>query len=316
MRSHLRWRLGDVAGAERDARESLDAALAGQFVFTATSLAGLLDALVERGQIAEADAALRATGFADEIPDLLVGNHLVSPRARVRIAQRRYSDALVDLRELHRRAQVWPAGDPRAYSYRAQLAEVLALLGERDEARWFAAEDLARANEWRTPRAIGIALRAQGLAAATGEAATRLLEESVEVLASAPAPLERARSLIHLGAAKRRDGDRTQARETLRQAIDLADRCGALAVKDWAALELNAAGGHLRRERLSGVEALTPAELRVAQLAADGLTNREIAQTLFLSPKTIEMHLHRTYRKLDLSSRRQLRVALAADHEA
>jgi DNA-binding CsgD family transcriptional regulator len=130
------------------------------------------------------------------------------------------------------------------------------------------------------------------------------------VLEDSPARVERARVLADLGAALRRDGQRRAAREHLRQASELAERCGAHALVAFAEEELAASGARLQRMPLSGVAALTPAERRVATLAATGLTNPQIAQRLFLSVKTVEMHLGRTYRKLDLQGRGELEAAL------
>jgi ATP/maltotriose-dependent transcriptional regulator MalT len=115
-----------------------------------------------------------------------------------------------------------------------------------------------------------------------------LLRQSVAVLEDAPAPLERARALADLGAATRRLGGRVEARERLRRALDLAHRCGALALADRAREELVVAGARPRRDALRGRDALTTSELRVAELAAQGRTNNQIAQSLFVTPRTVE----------------------------
>ena len=132
------------------------------------------------------------------------------------------------------------------------------------------------------------------------------------MLRESPATLQRARSSIASGAALRRRGERVAARGPLREGLDGARRCGATPLTEFAAHELIAAGARPRREALSGPGPLTASERRVADLAADGLTNRQLAQTLFLSPKTIEMHLGRIYRKLEIASRGELAGALRA----
>lgn len=137
-----------------------------------------------------------------------------------------------------------------------------------------------------------------------------LLRDSVAAVEDSPAAYERARSLTELGAALRRAGHRRDAQQPLREALDLADRCGALRLARRAREELVAAGARPRRAALSGRESLTPSERRVAQLAADGLSNREIAQALFVTLRTVEGHLTQTYTKLDISSRDALSVAL------
>jgi len=154
-------------------------------------------------------------------------------------------------------------------------------------------------------------LRALGLieGGATGE---RLLREAVEVLAESPARLEHARALIDLGAALRRGNSRREARTYLRGGVDLAHRCGAFALVARANEELAATGAHPRKVMLSGLESLTASERRVAQMAAEEVSNKEIAQALFVTVKTVEIHLSRVYRKLDIDSRRQLAGALSA----
>jgi DNA-binding CsgD family transcriptional regulator len=183
-------------------------------------------------------------------------------------------------------------------------------LGREDEARQLAAEEVENARNWGTPRALAGALRAAGLLEG-GERGLALLEEAVGVVGSSPAKLEHAKSRTELGAALRRANRRSEAREHLRQAVELATICGATALVERAERELLATGARPRRVALSGVDSLTPSERRVAELAAAGPTNREIAQTLFVTQRTVEVHLTSIYRKLAISSRSQLAAALA-----
>jgi DNA-binding NarL/FixJ family response regulator len=122
--------------------------------------------------------------------------------------------------------------------------------------------------------------------------------------------LERAHSHAAAGSALRRAGRTFEARDALRLALDLAHRCGATALEQEALAELRAAGGRPRRPLTSGAGALTPSERRVAELAASGSLNREIADTLFVTISTVEFHLRRAFRKLGITSRTQLREAL------
>jgi len=187
---------------------------------------------------------------------------------------------------------------------------VLQRLGDLDEARRLAAEEVRAARAFGTARATGIALRVAGTVASAKDALP-LLHESVAVLQDSAAVLERARTSIALGSALRRRGQRVAARDPLREGMDGARSCGASPLAAFAHDELIAAGARPRREALSGIASLTGSERRVADLAAEGLTNRQLAQTLYLSPKTVEMHLSRAYRKLDISSRGDLASALA-----
>jgi DNA-binding CsgD family transcriptional regulator len=182
-------------------------------------------------------------------------------------------------------------------------------LGELDAARELAAEELERARRWGTPRALGFAQRTAGLVAG-GSGGIELLRESEANFADSPSVYGHARSLTELGAALRRAGFDRDARDPLRRALDLADRCGARHLTTRARDELVATGARPRRRALSGSDALTPSERRVAWLAADGRSNPEIAQTLFVTVRTVEGHLTQTYSKLGISSREQLPDAL------
>jgi DNA-binding NarL/FixJ family response regulator len=165
------------------------------------------------------------------------------------------------------------------------------------------------ARSWNTPRAVGMALRARGLVE-PGERATEHLRRAVATLADSRAALEHARALTDLGAVLRRAGRRAEARDPLRQGLDLAHRCGATALEQRALQELRASGARPRTPLRTGLDSLTASESRIAAMAADGQSNREIAQSLFLSLKTVEMHLSASYRKLDVHSRSELAETL------
>lgn len=137
-----------------------------------------------------------------------------------------------------------------------------------------------------------------------------LLETSIGSLERSQAQLELGRSLAEHGAALRRGGRRVDARESLRRALELAGRCGAGALAEQVRTELRAAGGRSRQGALSGPGSLTASERRVAQMAAEGLSNRDIAQALFVSLRTVETHLTHAFQKLDIDSRTKLADAL------
>jgi DNA-binding CsgD family transcriptional regulator len=193
--------------------------------------------------------------------------------------------------------------------WRSEAAIAALKLARGEQAHELAHEELRRARVVGSPRVLGTALRGAGLVAG-GTPGIALLEEAVEVLERSPARLELARALVDLGGAQRRARQQTTARETLRVGLDAAYRCGAAGLAAQARAELVAAGARPRRPALSGVQALTPSERRVCELAADGLTNREIAQALFVSTKTVEFHLRNAYLKLRIRSRRELGGAL------
>jgi DNA-binding CsgD family transcriptional regulator len=183
------------------------------------------------------------------------------------------------------------------------------MLGERTAASEVMDQELDLARRFGAPRRLGIALRVAGLCEG-GEGGIDLLEESVELLRRSPARLELGTSLCELGAALRRSKRRADSRPLLREALEIAHGCGAAPLEERAQTELRASGARPRRAALSGVESLTASELRVCQLAAEGLTNAEIAQALFVTRRTIETHLGNAYRKLEIKSRTELSAAL------
>jgi DNA-binding NarL/FixJ family response regulator len=133
------------------------------------------------------------------------------------------------------------------------------------------------------------------------------------VLGGSEARAEYARALTDLGAALRRAKQRTAAREPLRAALELAHSCGATSVAERAHVELAASGARPRTPLRTGVDALSPSELRIVRMAAGGQPNPAIAQALFVTVKTVEMHLTSAYRKLNITSRRDLGAALKSE---
>jgi DNA-binding CsgD family transcriptional regulator len=185
-------------------------------------------------------------------------------------------------------------------------------LGDAEAAERLSQEELALAEAFGAPRALGVARRAVGLAAG-GERGELLLREAVAAFERAEAGLERARALADLGALLRRGNRRAEARELLREALDASYRLGAVPLADYAETELRATGARPRRIVLTGLDSLTASERRVAELASQDLTNREIAQSLFITSRTVEGHLTSVFRKLQLTSRDELPLALAQD---
>ena len=236
-------------------------------------------------------------------------------RGRLRLSQGRAADALAEFQTCAALfgADAWGMQTRETGYVHVRSGEVLALLrlGQRQRACQLADAELADVRVFGAPRALGIALRAAGLAQG-GKEGLALLRESVAMLDDSPALLERAHSLAELGAALRRSGERAAARDPLARALELA-ASGARPLAARARGELKATGARPRRPWRTGVEALTPGELRVAELAAQGRSNREIAAELYVTLKAIEGHLARAYAKLGIEGRAQLPHALAAE---
>jgi DNA-binding CsgD family transcriptional regulator len=194
--------------------------------------------------------------------------------------------------------------------WRADAAAALAALGRGTEARAVIEPAIEPARRFNAPGPLGRVLHALALTATDPDEQLSRLSEATELLRGSIQRLDLARALIDHGAALRRVGRRLDASDRLAEGADLADRCGATPLVKHAHEELAATGRRPRRARISGPESLTPSERRIAERAAAGRTNPQICHELFLSPKTVEMHLSRTYRKLDITGRGELAAAL------
>jgi DNA-binding NarL/FixJ family response regulator len=262
--------------------------------------------LRERGDLAPARMALEHSsdpGGADD-----GARYWLNSQIELLIAERRFEDALAAVDDYAERFdEIVP--NPMDAPWRSHKALTLAALDRHEEALPLVEKELERARAWGAPGTVARALRVLGTL--QGDGGLGHLEEAVEVVAASPARLEHAKALLALGSALRRGRRPTDARDPLRRALELAGVCGAPTLVDQARTELHAAGGRPRTTALTGVESLTPSERRVARLAAAGGTNRDIAQELFVTPKTVERHLGNVYRKLGISSRQELGSDLA-----
>jgi DNA-binding CsgD family transcriptional regulator len=295
FRAWIALREGSAVDAEADARAAHDALRAGTWS-QAWCSSCLAEVLIERDELAEADAVIDAALQAG------AGSDLLSTRAMVRWAQGRPHDALAD--QIASRGPVAQVPDPNFDGW-LRVARMLHATGDEPGAAREAEAALDWARTWDTPGYVGQALTVHGLIR-RGDAGLADLRDAVEHLRRSPARHHLAQSLVELGAALRRHGERSAAREPLQEALELALAGGLLATAERARTELRVTGARVPRRQASGLGALTPSERRIADLAAAGATNAEIAQTLFVSLKTVEMHLGNAYRKLGISSRRQL----------
>lgn len=250
-------------------------------------------------------------GVPSDEPTFQVARWL-DARGRLRLAAGDAARGLADLLAVGELLEALGIRNPSHASWRSDAALALLRRGDREEAVRLVREEVELARRWGAPRPVGVALRAAGLVEG-GADGLDLLRESVDVLAASQALLERAKSLTELGAALRRGNQRAEARSFLQEGLELAERCRAAPVAERAHAELLTTGARPRHLVRTGVDSLTPSERRVAQMAAAGQTNREIAQRLFVTPKTVEMHLSHVYRKLGLQARSQLPRALAAE---
>lgn len=317
--SYLRGALAD-AGAEAmsalDTTASPNDALTGLPVLApqmaVLALSVLLGTSTEAGDLDAAELVVRHPILTEEVQELFQFSYLLWRRGQLRMAQGKAKEALEDFLEAGRLQAAYRFRNLPVLPWRSGGAVAHAALGQHDEAQQLGEEEMAQARTFGVPWALGIALRSLAVARG-GDEGLELLREAVTVLEPSMARLEHARALTDLGAALRRMHHPVDARLPLRDGLDLAERCGARLLAQRAAAELGAAGAKPRRRRLTGPTSLTACEHRIANMAMQGMTNPQIAQTLFVTPRTVEMHLTNAYRKLEITSRAQLSQALASE---
>ncbi len=301
---------GRLAEAVADAEQAVEAERYGWRQLLPAACAALVCLHIDRGE-PEAAAAL----VARHDPSSHAGWATLAPwhRALGRLAmlERREADALGHY-EAWRDVVAGVANPACVAGWRSASAYALVSLGRAEEARALAAEELELARAFGAPRAISVALRALAHVEASGELEhpIALLGEAVELVAGSEARLEHCRAKLDLGTMLRRTGRRSDAGRALGDALELARECGAQLAEERALEELEVAGTRARRAAQRGPDALSPSERRVVGLAIEGLSNRQIAEALFVTRKAVEWHLGNAYRKLDVRSRRELPAAL------
>ena len=308
-RARTELRRGRLREAEAEARAALAALIENTWHATAAT-AMLTESLVHQGRLTDAQAAYDELGHGEQIPDIRPATPILIARGQLREQQGDLDRAAFDLTEAVARIGRFNTRNAVGLDARLRLAYVHRARGDLASARAAVADVVEIANAWGTPGAIGEAHLAQAAVADDDQLAIALLHEAVQQLAGSPAGLEHARALVDLGAALRRAGSRSECRDPLREGLAFAELAGAAPLAQRAREELAASGLRLRRQH-EDRDRLTPSEQRIARLAADGSTNPQIAQSLFLTIKTVEGHLSNAYRKLGIAGRGELREALA-----
>ncbi|MDA0182829.1 LuxR C-terminal-related transcriptional regulator, partial [Solirubrobacter phytolaccae] len=306
LRSLVAFRRGRLSDALADASAALELArdVHGSQGFLAAALGTLVYTALDQGTV-DADLEAFADRFVrEQAADNLPYSHAMHARACLRVHRGELEAAYQELLATGRRELEWGARNPAVTPWRSSAALVAHTLGDTRSARELAFEEVELARAFGAPRALGVALRAAGLVAEQ-EQGLSLLAEAVAVLARSLGALEHARALIDHGLALHAVGAHPQAEPRLADGHALAIRCGAPALAARAGVTAPSVP-----TVPSALGVLTPSEARVARMAAEGMTNRDIAQALFVTQKTVEMHLGSVYRKLGVRSRRELPTAL------
>ena len=306
LRQVARSQAGRVLEAIADAEAAVDARRYGWQQFYPAAVGARAEGLIERYELDAARAVVEELDAEEWEPN---NSWVLFLRARGRVSMAS-GDPGSALRDFLEWGERWPTRNPAAQCHwRGHAALAHAKLGNRREAVRLAEEELELSRAFGAARAVGVSQHALGLVS-RGSAALALLRESVATLETSQARIEVCRARIHLGSALRRAGEGAEARDLLHSGLALAQDLGAVALAHRAQEELKLAGGRPRRRAASGIDSLTPGELRVVELAAEGRTNREIAEALFVTVKAVEWHLRNAYPKLRVQGKKDLPAVL------
>jgi DNA-binding CsgD family transcriptional regulator len=308
MRGYTLQRRGDLANAAADVEPILATAKSPGFA-ALIALIGQMRLLMDDGRADVAEARARAAQVPPGFERGFLMALLRHAHGAAQLAQGKFDEARATLTETGELCEATGLRSPVVVSWRSDLALALARSDRHDEAVQLAEAELRLAEQCDVDRARGQALRALGLLRG-GDAGLRELEAAVQAFERSPARLQAGWANYELGAALRRANRRRDARAPLDRALDVALVCGAQLLAERVREQLQALGARPRSVLLTGAESLTPSELRVCRLAAEGLKNAEIAQALFVSLKTVETHLRSSFRKLDITSRAKLPEAI------
>ena len=307
------WR-GELIAAEADLEDALHFADSAGLQHTRPAVGWLAESLTDQGRYERAAAALNETWPEEQVPELGAWWFFLLARGRLALGRGRWSEAARDLQACGERYEAHGWRNPAIVPWRRLLAEALHEMGDYGAARSLTEVELELAREWGDDRSIANALRTLAVSY-RGDKQLELLEESVALLASTSARLDYARSLVASGQARARAGDQPGSGQLLTEGLHVASVCGATPLAQVALQELRKLGFRPRRTFTSGLASLTAQEHRVAQLAASGLSNRQIAEQTYVTLKTVETHIASVLRKLSISSRRDIAERLQQSSE-
>jgi DNA-binding CsgD family transcriptional regulator len=297
--------IGDVIGEGMTGLEVFEGAL---HMYLPAAAYCLVRGLIESDELNEArEVMARVDQGSSPTGTFAAWQH--EARGRLAAASGEWDRALAEFLASGESAASVLALNPAMFHWRSEAGIAALRLGRAEQARELIDEELALAERFGAPRALGVARRAAALLQ-SGSTLEQGLADAAALLRTCGARVEHAYALVELGGAIRRSGRPTEARDALREALTVAEEIGARRAARLAREELQRAGGRAST-RAGGDDQLTPSERRVAELAAQGRTNREIANELFVTVKAVEWHLGNAYRKLDIRGRGALAAALS-----
>jgi len=315
LRASINFRRGRIPETMVYATKSFEAADTGWLVVIPSAAAYLACCHLERGETKLASAALELPGGEERWSRSGPFDFYLYAQAQVLAAKSQYADALDSLIQCGQLAGRMNPGKVSSNPWRSAAAVMAHQLGDDTQARRWVGEELELARAFGARRAIGVAL----LAAAEleeGRSRLDLLTDAVDVLRTSPGQLELARALVRLGSEMDEQTGTEAGWPAWQEGFELAYQCGASWLAKVARSRLSKAGTSIRRPVQLGLDALSPGERRVAELASQGMTNKDISEMLVVTRKAVEWHLNRAFKKLGISARQELATALEPDGPA
>jgi DNA-binding NarL/FixJ family response regulator len=309
IRTYSLRHAGRIPDAVADAQQAIDARRFGWKLFLTSAHAQLAHARMDSGDLAAAGTVLKSFD-EDEYKQLPEFGLFLEARGRWHVISERPDEARADLEEAARRLQSSRyLSQPTMSAWPQYLVRASVGTAHHERAAEVAEGFLERARRWGAPRGVSLALRTVALLEESDDSIA-MLREAVAHSERSEAMVERALAQVALGRALIEAGHKAEARDWLRRGIHQARQHGVFLLAAQGLRLISDAGGRPRRLALTGVESLTPSERRVAQMVASGLSNRAVAEALFVTVKAVEAHLGKVYRKLGISSRLELGDAL------
>jgi DNA-binding CsgD family transcriptional regulator len=308
IRAMVLYTRGRVTDAAADAQAAFDLLQHKEHAHAKTALAVLVHCMIERGELKE---ATKVFSLADDplTPTPAIDTYAHIALGRLNLRRGMIDEARRDLEAAENSFRDFGTINPTSLPWRSLAGLIAHISGDGARAQALIAEEIRLARLFGVAIPLGLALQRRALTE-SGSDALETFREAVDVLEGTEARLYLARAQYGLGRGLRRAGQRVDARRHLGTSLDLAHRCGAPGLEAEIREEMMAAGARPRRAAMTGVESLTPTELRMARFAADGLSNREIAEKTFVSRNTVGWHLGNVYRKLQVESREQLTLRI------
>jgi DNA-binding CsgD family transcriptional regulator/tetratricopeptide (TPR) repeat protein len=311
VRALVLYTRGRINNAAADAQAALDRLQPRGHSHGQTAKAILLHCMIERGELQEAANLAMTVDSAELVPTPAINAYVALSLARLHLCRRDLTQAQSALAVTEEACRGFSTANPASLPWMSLAGVISYIAGDTAGGRELIEEEVRLSRLFEVPIPLGVALQRRAFTE-SGDQALETLKEAVDVLSDTEASVHLARARAGLGRCLRRSGRRADARDHLRVGLDLAYRGGATGLVVEIREELAAAGGRPRRPLVTGVESLTPTELRIARLASNSLSNRDIAEQIFVSTSTVAWHLRNVYRKLEVESREQ--ISLPADH--